>query len=340
MRLGFPLACWYAIPMKAIAIREPGGPEVLELREWPRPELGPGQLRIRVRAAGVNAADLLQRKGFYPPPAGESLLPGLEVAGTVEELGPQASGFAVGDRVMALLGGGGYAEEVAVPSGLVMRVPERLSDVEAAAVPEAFLTAFLELVLLGELRSGESVLIHSGASGVGTAAIQLARSLGARVLVTSSSERKLEACAALGAEVLINYRSEDFVARVREATGGSGANCVLDLVGAAHLMKNVQSLASDGRLLLVGLSGGAKAELDLRPVLSKRLRIIGSTLRARELEDRIEITRRFVGFGLPLFDAGKLRPVLDRVFPLEKAAEAHRYLETRGNVGKVVLSLP
>jgi putative PIG3 family NAD(P)H quinone oxidoreductase len=325
--------------MKAIVIREPGSPDVLELRsDVPSPALRGGEIRVRMRATALNGADLLQRRGLYPPPAGESEILGMEVAGEVSELGPGASGVKLGDRVMALLPGGGYAEEIAMPAGMAIPIPPSLDFIQAAAIPEVFITAYLELFVLGELKRGEWVLIHAGASGVGTAAIQLAHEAGAKVIATAGSAKKTEACRAHGADFAIDYKTEDFAARVAELTEKHGADCILDLVGASHWAKNIQSLAMEGRLLLVGLGGGAKVEIDLRTLLAKRARLIASTLRARPLAEKIELTRKFRGAIMPLFESGRIKPVVDRVFPLAQAADAHRYLETQQNVGKVVLT--
>jgi putative PIG3 family NAD(P)H quinone oxidoreductase len=321
--------------MKAVLISQPGGPEVLEVRDVPDPVPAERETLVAVRAAGVNRADLLQRRGKYPPPKGASEIPGLEVAGIAE------GGPLIGQRVMALLSGGGYAERVAVPDGLLMPVPANLSFAQAAAVPEAFLTAYLELVMLGGLSAGagQSVLIHAAASGVGTAAIQIARELRARVMVTAGSAAKLALCRDLGAEVLIDYKTEDFAARVAEATAGRGVDVVLDLVGAVHFKGSVDSLATGGRLLLVGTVGGGRAELEWGPLMAKRHSIIASTLRSRPLAERVDLTRRFAEWGQPRLADGRLRPVLDTTFPLSRAADAHRRVEENANAGKVVLEI-
>lgn len=328
--------------MKAVIMTSNGGPEVLKWADSPDLTPGKQEVLIQVFAAGINNADVLQRKGLYPPPAGVSPLLGLEVAGVVQHNnggGAGVTGFKSGDRVMALLSGGGYAEQVVVHESQVMKIPNGLSFEEATAIPEAFLTAYLELVRLGELKQGESVLIHAGASGVGTAAIQIAHFLGARVFTTAGSAPKLARCRELGAEVTINYREEAFDERILKATQGAGVNCILDLVGAAHLEKSLNSLALEGRLLMVGLSGGSRAEVNLRTVLAKRLKIIGSTLRARTLEDKAALVRSFERFSESLFEQKKLVPVLDRTFPVEDVVAAHTYLETQANIGKVVLKI-
>jgi putative PIG3 family NAD(P)H quinone oxidoreductase len=325
--------------MKAILARQPGGPEVLELGQAPDPVAGPGQILVRARATALNGADLLQRRGLYPPPPGASTLLGLETAGDVESVGAGVTRWKPGDRVMALLAGGGYAEKAALPAEQAMPIPAGLSYEQAAAIPETFLTAYLELIRLGGLQRGESVLIHAGASGVGTAAIQIAREAGARILVTAGSREKLERCQALGAEVLIDYRTEDFSARALEATSGRGVDCILDLVGAQYWARNIASLAPGGRLLLVGLPSGAQAEVDLRALMAKRAHVIGSTLRSRSDEDKAGLVRAFSEFALKRFETGKLVPVIDRVFPLSHAADAHAYLESKANFGKVILTI-
>lgn len=325
--------------MKAIIQAGPGGPEVLKWDHYPSPTPGEQEILIQVHAAGVNNADILQRKGLYPPPADTSPLLGLEVSGVVAQVGSGVSRWKKGDSVMAILSGGGYAEQVTIHESLAVKIPEGWSFEQAASVPEAFLTAYLELGRLGKLSPGESVLIHAGASGVGSAAIQVACALGARVFTTAGSGAKLKRCQELGAQVMINYKEEPFDQRVLKETAGRGVNCILDLVGAVHLEKNILSLATEGRLLLVGLSGGAKAELDMRQVLGKRLQIIGSTLRARTSADKAWLVESFEKFATPLFQNRKMIPVLDRVFSIQEAGDAHRYLESQANIGKVVLKL-
>ena len=325
--------------MKAVLTERPGDETVLRVGEAPAPLVGPGELRIRVAATAVNRADLLQRQGLYPPPPGASPILGLECAGTVAELGAGVSGWRVGDRAMALLAGGGYAEEVVVHAGSALPVPERLSLEEAAAVPEAFLTAHLNLFELGGLRAGAAALVHGGGSGVGTAAIQLARAAGARVFVTAGSEEKCARCRALGAELAVNYRSESFRERVQEATGGRGVEVVLDPIGAAYLADNLASLAVGGRLVLIGLMGGAKAEIGLGALLTRRLSVIGSTLRTRPVEEKAALVAAFLArFGAELA-AGRIRPIVDRVLPLAAVAEAHRVMKASEHFGKIVLTL-
>jgi len=317
----------------------PGDESVLRVGEAPAPALGPGALRIRVVATAVNRADLLQRQGMYPPPPGASPILGLECAGTVSEIGPGVSGWRVGDRVMALLTGGGYAEEVVVDAGSAMPVPESLPLEQAAAVPEVFLTAYLNLFELGGLAAGGTALVHGGGSGVGTAAIQLCKAAGAHVYVTAGSDAKCRRCRDLGADLAVNYRSDSFAARVQDATGGRGVDVVLDPIGAAYLADNLKSLAIGGRLVVIGLMGGVKAELPLAALLARRLSVIGSTLRSRSAEEKAAIIAGFQRrFGADL-EAGKIRPVIDRVLPLEAVADAHRAMKASEHFGKIVLRL-
>ena len=325
--------------MRAIVIERPGDETVLQPGQTDAPTLGPGEIRIRVAATAVNRADLLQRQGLYPPPAGASPILGLECAGTVAEVGAGVGGWKVGDRAMALLPGGGYAEEVVVHAGSALQVPERLSLEEAAAVPEVFLTAFLNLFELGALPSGGVALVHGGGSGVGTAAIQLVKAAGGRVLVTAGSDEKCAQCRALGADLAIHYRSESFAERVREATNGRGVDVVLDSIGAPYLDGNLASLATGGRLVLIGLMGGAKVEMNLAVLLAKRASVIGSTLRTRAVEEKAAIVAAFERrFGADLA-AGRIRPIVDRVLPLERAAEAHRAMKASEHFGKIVLKV-
>ncbi len=323
--------------MRAIVFDQPGDETVLRVGDVPRPGLGPDEIRIRVRATAVNRADLLQRQGLYPPPPGASTILGLECAGEVVEVGANVRGWRTGDRAMALLPGGGYAEEAVVHAGSAMHVPVWLSDEEAGAMPEVFLTAFLNIFLLGEVPAGGSVLVHGGGSGVGTAAISLCKEAGVRVLVTAGSEAKCQRCRDHGADAAINYRSGDFAAAVRDATGGAGVNVVLDCVGGRYLTGNLASLAVDGRLVVIGLIGGTRGELDLASLLLKRLRVIGSTLRGRSNADKAAIVDAFLRrFGAAL-EAGRVRPVIDRVLPLDRAAEAHRAMQASEHFGKIVL---
>jgi putative PIG3 family NAD(P)H quinone oxidoreductase len=325
--------------MKAIVFDRPGDESVLRLAEVPPPRLDPGCLRLRVAACAVNRADLMQRQGLYPPPPGASTILGLECAGEVAEIGPGVTGWRVGERAMALLAGGGYAEEVVVHAGSALRVPASLDLVRAAAVPEVFLTVDLNVFSLGGLAQGGVALVHGGGSGIGTAAIQLVKESGARVFVTAGSEEKCARCRELGAELAINYRTDDFAKAALEATGGRGVDVVLDSIGAPYLEANLRSLAIGGRLLLIGLMGGASAEIGLGALLVRRLSVIGSTLRARSVEEKARIVRDFQArFGEAL-EKGRIGPVVDRVLPLAQAAEAHRAMKASEHFGKIVLRM-
>lgn len=323
--------------MRAITFEAPGGPEVLRLADVPAPVPGPGQLLVRVRATALNRADTMQRRGHYPPPPGDSDILGLELAGEVEALGPQTHGFAPGDRVFGLVGGGGYAEQALLHAQMAMPIPTGWSFVDAAAVPEVYFTAQETLFTLGRLVAGETVLIHAGASGVGTAGIQMAHHLGARVFATAGSDEKVARIMALGADAGINYKTEDFAERVRALTHNAGVDLVQDFIGAAYWQRNLRCLAVGGRLVLVGLMGGAKVEADLGLILRQRLQIIGSVLRSQSLANKIAITQRFRERWLPLLAQGTLRPIIDTSFPLADAAAAHRYMEDNRNVGKIML---
>ena len=322
--------------MKAILITQPGGPEVLRYDTAPEPLPEANELVVQVRAAGVNRADLIQRRGGYNPPPGASSILGLELAGEV--LVPCAS-WKAGDRVMAVVTGGAYAELATVPCGVAIPIPEGMPFEQAAAIPEAFLTAYLNLFTLGRLQARETVLIHAGASGVGTAAIQLARAAGARVFTTAGSEEKLARCRELGAELAVNYRSESFAERVREATEGRGVDLILDFVGAPYWDGNMAALAVGGRLMLIGFLGGSRGQLDLGAVLGKSLTVAGTTLRRTPLPQKVALTQAFIEFALPRFATGELRPVVDTVYPLAQAAEAHRAMERNSNIGKMILTL-
>jgi putative PIG3 family NAD(P)H quinone oxidoreductase len=323
--------------MKAIWLDEPGDENVMHIAEVPAPPLEPGSIRLRVAATSVNRADLLQRQGFYPPPTGASEILGLECAGEVIELAPEVAGWSVGDRAMALLAGGGYAEQVVVDAGSALPVPSALSWEQAGAVSEVFLTAFLNLFRLGALPERGTALVHGGGSGVGTAAIQLVKQAGGSIVVTAGSDDKCQRCRALGADVAVNYRSGDFVAAVKEMTGGRGVDVVLDSIGASYFDRNLRSLCTGGRLVMIGLMGGAKGELGLGPLLARRLHVIGSTLRARSAAEKAEIVTDFrARFGDALAQ-GRIKPVIDRVLPLAEAPEAHRVMKASEHFGKVVL---
>jgi putative PIG3 family NAD(P)H quinone oxidoreductase len=327
--------------MRAILTREPGDETMLYVGDAPSPSLGATDLRIRVRATAVNRADLMQRQGFYPPPPGASAILGLECAGEVIELGAAVHGFTRGQRVMALLSGGGYAEEAVVHHGSAIPVPDALSDEEAGAFPEVFLTAFSNLFMrrLGDLGPGETALVHGGGGGVGTAAIRLLREAGHVVLVTAGSDEKCRRCEELGATAAINYQTEDFAARARELTDGRGVDVVLDHIGARYLAANLRALASGGRLVLIGLMGGAHGEISLADLLIRRVAVIGSTLRTRPVDEKARIVAGFrERFGAALA-AGRLRPVVDRVMSFEQAADAHRLMQSSAHFGKIVLRL-
>jgi putative PIG3 family NAD(P)H quinone oxidoreductase len=329
----------YDSDVKAVSCEGPGDEDVLRLVDRPAPVLRPDSVRIAVTAAGVNRADLLQRRGLYPPPPGEPETLGLECAGRIIELSSEVTGFANGDRVMALVAGGGQAGEAVVDAGSLLRVPDDFSDVHAGAFPEVFLTAHLNLFVLGGMRRGTTVLAHGGSGGVGTAAILLAKACGARILVTAGSAERCRRCLDLGADLAVNYREEDFVERCLEATDGAGVDIVLDCIGGGYLGRNLEALGPDGRLVVIGLMGGTTGELDLRRLLSNRIRVIGSTLRALDADRKAKIVASFVArFGGDL-EQGRLRPVIDRVFPLEHVVEAHRRLASGEAFGKVVLAL-
>lgn len=325
--------------MQAILIETPGDEDCMKLGEAPSPTLGAGEIRIQNFAAGVNRADLLQRQGLYPPPPGASAILGLECAGQVAELGPGVEGWRVGDRVMALLPGGGYAEEVVVDAGCVMRLPDGLSFEEGAGLAETLLTVFLNVFEEGALPEGGSVLVHGGGSGIGTTTIDLVKRAGGRVIATAGSAEKCERCLALGADAVANYREDDWVAITKEATQGEGVHVVLDSIGGPYLDGNLKALASDGALVLIGLMGGAKAEVPLGRLLTRRLRIIGSTLRTRSKAEKARLVSAFLQrFGEDL-TAGEIRPTLHEVFDLAQAPAAHRLMKASGHFGKIVLSV-
>jgi putative PIG3 family NAD(P)H quinone oxidoreductase len=325
--------------MRAITVAEPGGPEALVWSEVPDPVPGEGEVLVRVAATAVNRADLLQRQGLYDPPPGASPYPGLECAGRIAAVGPGVAGWAVGDEVCALLSGGGYAELVEVPAGQLLPVPRGLSPVEAAALPEVVNTVWSNVFMVAHLRPGETLLVHGGASGIGTMAIQLGKAVGARVLVTAGGEEKRKRCLELGADAAIDYREQDFVAAVRDATDGAGADVVLDIMGAKYLSRNLDALAVNGRLTVIGLQGGTRAELDLGKLMAKRAAVAATTLRARPTAEKAAIVAAVREHVWPLIEAGRVRPVVDRVLPITEAAEAHRVVEAGGHVGKVVLSV-
>ena len=323
--------------MKAAIARTPGGPEVLEYVEVPDAVAGPGEVLVAVAATAANRADLLQRQGHYPPPPGASEIIGLECSGTVAALGEGVTGFEVGDEVCALLSGGGYATLVAVPAGQVMPLPEGVDLVTAAALPEVAATVWSNLMMVAGLRAGDNLLVHGGAGGIGTFAIQLGHALGARVLTTGGTPEKLAFCASLGADVTIDYHEQDFVEAVREATDGHGADVVLDNMGASYLARNVDVLAAGGRLVVIGMQGGRKAELDLSALMSKRGAVISTALRGRPTGEKATICAAVVEHVWPLVADGTIRPIIERTVPLAEAAAAHELMEGGSHTGKIVL---
>ena len=315
-----------------------GGPEVLELREVPEPEPGPEEVLVAVASTAVNRADLLQRMGLYPGPPMVHEIPGLEIAGRVVFTGDRAGRWSIGDAVMGIVGGGAYAERIAVHERQLLPVPPSIALEDAGAVPEVFVTAWDALVLQGGLTAGRVALVHAGASGVGTAAIQIARAIGARVITTASAG-KLDSCRALGAEVAVDYGSEDFVSAVADFTGGAGVDVVLDVVGGDYLARNLQALRTCGRIVQVGVMADVSATFPLGAMLGKRATLIGTVLRGRPLEQKIAVTQRFEREALPFLTDGVCRPVIDSRYPLAEVADAHRYMETNANIGKIVLSV-
>lgn len=327
--------------MKAIAITRPGGPEVLELAERPDPVAGLGECLIHVAASGINRPDVLQRKGAYPPPPGASELPGLEVAGEIvagDVEAMAAHGLKLGDKVCALVNGGGYAELCTVPVGQCLPVPKGWTLTQAATLPETCFTVWANVFDRVGLRSGETLLVHGGSSGIGVTAIQIAKAMGARVLVTVGSADKAEACKALGADVAINYREQDFVAETKAATAGRGVDVILDMVAGDYIGRGVQALAEDGRLALIAVQGGAKSEIDAGLVLRKRLTITGSTLRPRSAAFKAQLARSLRDKVWPLIEAGQIKPVIYRELPAAQVAEAHALMESNRHIGKIVLT--
>jgi NADPH2:quinone reductase len=324
--------------MRAVEISKPGPPEVLKPVERPDPSPGVGEVRIRVAAAGVNRPDVLQRRGAYPPPAGASDLPGLEVAGIVEALGSGVTEWRIGDRVCALLAGGGYATMCTAPAVQCLPIPRGMDFVTAAAIPETFFTVWTNVFDRGRLRTGESALFHGGSSGIGTTAIQLAAARGARVFATAGSDEKCRACEQLGAERAVNYRTEDFVDVIKQVTDGRGVDLILDIVGGDYIARDLVALAVEGRLVVIGFMGGDSATIDFRRVLGRRLTITGSTLRPRSAAEKGEIAVALRREVWPLLERGAVKPVVYRTFPLEEAAAAHRLMESSEHVGKIVLT--
>jgi NADPH2:quinone reductase len=325
--------------MRAIEITQPGAPDVLKLSERPMPILKPGEVLIKVHAAGVNRPDTMQRMGNYPVPPGASDLPGLEVAGEIVDGDVTGSTFKKGDMVCALVQGGGYAEYCAAPVAQCLPVPKGLSAVEAASLPETFFTVWSNVFDRAHLGDGETLLVQGGTSGIGVTAIQLATALGHRVLATAGSDEKCRACERLGAERGINYRTEDFVEVVKAATGGKGVDVILDMVGGDYVAREISSLADDGRLVFIALLGGAKANINLGPILLRRLTVTGSTLRPRPVAFKAAIAAKLRERVWPLLEAGKIKPVIYRTFPLEQAAQAHALMETSTHIGKIMLEI-
>lgn len=328
------------VNMRAVVVVEPGGPEVLQVQEVPDPEPKAGEVLVRVAAAGINRADLLQRQGNYSPPPGAPPYLGMECSGTIAELGESVAGWQVGDEVCALLAGGGYAELVAVPVGQLMPVPAGVSLVDAAALPETTCTVWSMVFGAGRLQPGERLLVHGGTSGIGTTAIQLAHERGARVFATAGTARKVAFCRELGAEVAINYRDEVFDERVLAETDGEGVDVVLDNMGAVYLGRNIKSLAIGGRLVVLGLQGGRKGEIDLGMLMAKRATVLAATLRGRPITEKADIVAETVHAVWPLIESGAVRPIIDRVLTIGDAAEAHRLVESSEHIGKVLLRVP
>ena len=323
--------------MRAVVITEPGEPEVLRWLEVPDPVPGPGDVIIDVAASGVNRADLMQRQGFYPPPPGAPPYPGLECSGRLRAVGEGVTSWRPGDEVCALLAGGGYAEQVAVPEGQLLPVPETVEVTTAAAFPETACTVYANVFQLARLASGEMLLVHGGSSGIGTMAIQLAKAFGARVACTAGSEQKLARCRELGADPAIDYRTEDFVAAVRDATDGAGADVILDIMGASYLAPNLAALATGGRLVVIGRQGGSRAELDLGVLQAKQASLHATTLRARPTEDKAAVVAAVRDQVWPLINAGKVAAIIDRELPMSQAAQAHRVMAASEHIGKILL---
>lgn len=326
--------------MQAITITTPGGPEVLALANIPKPTPGPEQLLVRVKATALNRADLLQRRGKYSPPPGESDILGLEISGEVAEIGADVSNFKVGDRVCGLVGSGAYAEYCVIDYKVAMPIPDNLSYIQAAAIPEAFLTASEAVFTLGNLKKGETILFHAGGSGVGTAGIQLAQRIGAHVFATVGTEDKKEKLnTAFHPDLIIDYKQNDFAAEIKHHTHNKGVNVIIDFIGASYLNYNLQSLKSQGRLIIVGLMGGNKTEIDLERILRQRLQIKGLVMRIRSNKEKRDITQNFITRWLPFFAEGLLRPVVDSVFPFDQVQAAHQRMESNANFGKIILEL-
>jgi putative PIG3 family NAD(P)H quinone oxidoreductase len=323
--------------MRAVVITEPGGPEVMRWLEVPDPVPGPGDVIIEIAASGVNRADLMQREGRYPPPPGAPSYPGLECSGRVSAVGAGVTAWRPGDEVCALLAGGGYAEQVVVPAGQLLPVPEKLEVAQAAALPESVCTVYSNLFQVAGLASGEVLLVHGGSSGIGTMAIQLGKAFGARVACTAGSPRKLARCRELGADVVINYHDEDFVEAVRDATDGAGADVILDIMGASYLERNLAALATNGRLVIIGRQGGSRAEINLGVLQGKRASLYATTLRARPASEKAAVVAAVRDHVWPLVSAGKVAAIIDRELPMSQAPQAHRAMAASEHIGKILL---
>ena len=324
--------------MHAVVITEPGGPGVLRWTEVPDIQPGPGEVLIEVAAAGVNRADLLQRQGFYDPPPGASPYPGLECSGTVTQVGEKATRWKAGDEVCALLAGGGYASHVVVPEGQLLPIPSTVSLTDAAALPEVACTVWSNVFMIARLNKGETFLVHGGSSGIGTMAIQLAKNAGATVAVTAGTREKLDVCRDLGADILVNYREQDFAPALKEKTNGHGADVILDIMGASYLARNIDALASDGRLVIIGMQGGVKAELNLAALMARRGSVISTSLRARPPEQKAKVVAAVREHVWPLIEDAVIRPVIHQRLPMTQAAEAHRVMAASTHAGKILLT--
>ena len=325
--------------MKVVETSEYGDADVLTIAERPIPEPASGEVLIKVAAAGLNRADVMQRNGQYPPPPGASDLLGLEVSGKIEAVAPDAYGVSVGDEVCALLAGGGYAQYCTAPASSCLPIPKSLNIIEAGAVPETFFTVWTNVFMRGNLKEGERILVHGGTSGIGTTAIQLAAAIGARVCATAGSKEKCDASIELGADYAINYREFDFVEEIKTWTSGQGVDVILDIVGGAYVPKNIKCLASEGRLVIIATQGGLKAEINVLPIMLKRLTVTGSTLRSRTVSEKSKIAEELKKHAWPLLDDGEVKPIIDSIFPMAQVREAHRRLESGSHIGKVLLQM-
>jgi putative PIG3 family NAD(P)H quinone oxidoreductase len=322
--------------MRAVVLKENGGPEVLTIEEIPSPKPGPEEVVVQLRATALNRADLLQRMGLYPGPEMELEIPGMEFAGEIVEVGQRVKDWSAGDLAMGIVGGGSYAEQLVTNERTLLPIPDGVDLGDAAAIPEVFMTAFDALVVQGGLTSGRWALVHAGASGVGTASIQIAKALGARIIVTASSG-KVAACQALGADVVVDYTTADFADAVKDATDGRGVDVVLDVIGGEYTVRNIKSLRTGGRIIQVGVMGEGRVDLPLGLLLMKRASIIGTTLRSRPLEDKIKLAQQVIVELLPLFETGQLRPVIDSRYGFDQIADAHAYMQTNANIGKILI---